>query len=64
MIAVLLNIGYIGIWMFQLAQLWQEAEAHGMGPEAWRAALTEYAVMVAVPVISLVALLWPPTERT
>ena len=57
-LAVLLNIAYIGLWMFQLSQ----EEAHTMGPEAWRAALSYYALMIAVPVVSLVALLWPPTQ--
>lgn len=61
-LAVLLNIFHLGLWLFQLAQLSQEDL--GMGPEAWRAALTQYAVRVGVPVISLVALLWPPTAPT
>lgn len=59
-LAVLLNVVYVVFLVFQLAQLAQQDL--GMGPEAWRAVLTEYAVMVAVPVISLAALLWPPTQ--
>src|SRR5262245_57101584 len=48
-LAVLGNIFFVVFWTFDLAQVFQEQDDLGLGPEAWRSALTAYAIRIGVP---------------